>query len=583
MDIYSRENVTGHDQYLCSIAPRQRWEMSYVRPGHAEISDVLAFENTIPNISACLVHRQSALRALKAIRYRIVGDWVFYVTLLSEGRVAYCREQLNLHRRHATSIVTRLESRPIFHIERAGAHMHALLAASLGPSEADRMIELQNTAYDRLVNSRQPGAERRYLDLMQQILRETAQGRVAENARRVLVIIPDLHIGGGQMAGIRLANALAKRHYVWLYAVDHSEGHGSLAGTIDRRVGILPEGGFEQLASLLEAAQIEIISSHVWWADKLAFHLKRERPEVKWLITMHGCYERLLEEPNIDPWFRENAECLLNTADGIVYLADKNLEVFNYFGISTEASRVRKIYNGLEINGEISSINRRRSKNGSNARSFVLVGRGIEEKGWREAAEALRQTNSRLASEGRQLIELRFVGSGDYLAEMKQDYRFEDLPIRYVGSVSDVFPVLAEADVGLLPSCFPQESLPNAVAEYLVCGLPAIVSDMGEMPNMIASERGEAGIVIGFKRGRADVGALAGAMYTYAANPEVFAEHAQRTVVAARKFRMKHMIQQYSDLIGMCLTDADDLGNNPGEWRDRSYPLSDRVPGLFSG
>jgi glycosyltransferase involved in cell wall biosynthesis len=559
MNAYSEENLTGHEPHLRSVASLPRWETSYLRSGKAEISEVLAFENTIPNVSACLVRRAPALEALEGVtRYRTAGDWVFYLNLLRDGKIAYCREALNLHRRHTHSTITRLESQPIFHIERAGAHIRARAAGHLGPAEAERMIDRENKEFARLCDDGGAGANRGYLDLLQRMLREGDESGLDPEKRRVLVIIPDLHVGGGQMAGIRLANALAHRHYVSIFAVDHSAGYGSLADRIGSRVTRLPDGDFAQLLSFVEAAQIELISSHVWWSDKLAYRLKQGRPETRWLITMHGCYERILQEPEIDPWYYGNVKSVLSAADGIAYLADKNLTVFNHVKIPKRAGRIQKVYNGIDVPQEVSVAVKKKQQPGRVARSFVMVGRGIEEKGWKEAAEALRQTNARLAAERRQAITLTFVGSGDCLSEMRREDRYRNLPLQMQGAVSNVFPLLARADVGLLPSFFAQESLPNAVAEYLLCRIPAIVTRIGEVPAMIASEKGDAGTVIGFKNGRADVNALAAAMYTYATNAAIFGEHVDRTMPAAAKFGVDQMIHQYSKLTGIRLSSDDD-------------------------
>lgn len=559
MDGYSQEYREGHQVHLRSIGRLSRWEESYVRSGNDEIAEVLAFENSIPNISACLIHRESALPALKAAtRYKAVGDWVFYISLLKGGMVAYCHEQLNLHRRHPTSIISRLESQPIFHVERAGAHLKALTSANLDAAAVERMIRNQDAAFERLMADSPTIVDRSYLDLMQRSLRDIVSEQGTGHRRRILVILPDLHVGGGQLAGVRLANALAAAHYVWIYVVDRSQTDSSIVDRIDPWACILPEGGFEFLTSFLEAAQIEMVSSHVWWSDKLAFGLKQACPDVKWLITMHGCYERILKEPDIDPWFSKNAGKLLDTADGVIYLADKNLAVFNEFGIAIDPARVRKVYNGVSVPKALCETVRQRQLARRVARSFVLVGRGIEEKGWREAAEALVQVNSRLANEGHAQVELTFVGSGEFLSKLESELASTNAAIQFLGPVSDVFAVLKEMDVGLLPSFFPQESLPTVLIEYLVCGLPAIVTEIGETRQMLTFDGCEAGTIIGFERGRADVRALADAMYRYATNPDIFAEHGRRAALAMGKFTMENMFRAYSEVIGMRLTNGDD-------------------------
>ena len=174
-----------------------------------------------------------------------------------------------------------------------------------------------------------------------------------------------------------------------MYVVNHSAGHGSLASRVSRRVVVLPDGDLSQLLSFVEAAQIELINSHVWWSDKLAYDVKRERPEIRWLITMHGCYEQIIQKPQIDSWFFDNVTNLLACADGVAYLADKNLAVFEHFGIPVQAGKVRKVYNGITMPKEVFTVLNRKQLAGRVAHEFILTGRGIAEKGWHEAAEAL--------------------------------------------------------------------------------------------------------------------------------------------------------------------------------------------------
>jgi O-antigen biosynthesis protein len=256
MDANSHEHDAGHDAHLASVAPLKRWASSYIRSGREEIAEVLAFENTIPNVSACLVDRKAAVTAVEtALEFRTCGDWVFYLELLRQGKVAYHAEALNLHRRHGTSIIHRFEPEPIFHIERAAAHLLALEVGGLDLEAARRMIEREDREFERLVRPVRPEAGRSWLDVMQRRLVEHAAGEAPpggkNGAKNVLVILPDLHVGGGQMCGIRLANALAERHYVWVYVVDHSDGDGDLSGKLAEGVGLLPKMDFEQLAGIV--------------------------------------------------------------------------------------------------------------------------------------------------------------------------------------------------------------------------------------------------------------------------------------------------------------------------------------------
>ena len=135
---------------------------------------------------------------------------------------------------------------------------------------------------------------------------------------RVLIILPDMEVGGGQIAAIRLANSMAVDNTVFLVNARPDCYDSSLEETIDSRVLFL-EGtlgpsawatdreqgasthnnlaeGQARLSVLINLAKfhrIEIIHTHVWWADRLGFHLSQAM-KIPWVIHMHGSYEDLI-------------------------------------------------------------------------------------------------------------------------------------------------------------------------------------------------------------------------------------------------------------------------------------------------
>jgi glycosyltransferase involved in cell wall biosynthesis len=68
--------------------------------GKTEIKNSLAYYNTIPNISAVVFKKTSAaISALKeAEKYKLSGDWIFYIMLMATGKIYYSPKALNYHR-----------------------------------------------------------------------------------------------------------------------------------------------------------------------------------------------------------------------------------------------------------------------------------------------------------------------------------------------------------------------------------------------------------------------------------------------------------------------------------------------------
>ena len=97
------------------MAPNFRWsrdkektghyDSSYIKDGKTEVEEIMAVRCTIPNISAVVLRkRKELLKYLnEALKFTQVGDWYFYVQVLSDGKISYNRKSLNRFRVHSDS------------------------------------------------------------------------------------------------------------------------------------------------------------------------------------------------------------------------------------------------------------------------------------------------------------------------------------------------------------------------------------------------------------------------------------------------------------------------------------------------
>jgi|SRR5579871_3254472 len=78
------------------------WTNDFTNSGIDEISSYLKFRNTIPNASAVVFRNNVAteLEALINLKWKYSGDWFFWASLISKGKIAYCSEVLNGQRHH---------------------------------------------------------------------------------------------------------------------------------------------------------------------------------------------------------------------------------------------------------------------------------------------------------------------------------------------------------------------------------------------------------------------------------------------------------------------------------------------------
>jgi glycosyltransferase involved in cell wall biosynthesis len=312
---------------------------------------------------------------------------------------------------------------------------------------------------------------------------------------KIAMILADFSVGGGQLAGVRLANALAKLHDVYLVNARpwiESELTPDHIGSEVKVIETKSDGKHldrELLIAECRLLGIAVLHSHIWWADTLALQLK-EALNIPWVSTLHGCQELLFSQPNLDPDFWSLIRRFYQAIDGIAYLTSKNLVGVRLMKVPAFAS-VRKIFNGLD-----SSANPPRplEKTRPERFRFVLVSRSIPEKGWDTAIEAIAEVNRQRPD----IAELTLVGSGPFLeAAQNLAARYGVARIvRFLGHIEKPIEELKTCDVGILPTRFVSESLPNSIAEYMCCGLPVIASDVGEIPNMVAAGGYVAGTIL---------------------------------------------------------------------------------------
>ena len=81
------------------------WNHNYVNNGLDEINEYSFLNNTIANVSSCIIKNSDYSKILKeAGNYKQAGDWLLYVEIMSLGDIAYTDETLNYYRLHGNNV-----------------------------------------------------------------------------------------------------------------------------------------------------------------------------------------------------------------------------------------------------------------------------------------------------------------------------------------------------------------------------------------------------------------------------------------------------------------------------------------------
>ena len=114
----------------------------YVVNGREEIEKNLAVFNSIPNVSACVFkNTPSLVEYLKeAKKYKLSGDWYFYIKVAGQGKIAYSHKKLNRHRLSAGSVTGKTDFRTRFK-ELQQIHVEVLRTTKLSAATKKRIVE----------------------------------------------------------------------------------------------------------------------------------------------------------------------------------------------------------------------------------------------------------------------------------------------------------------------------------------------------------------------------------------------------------------------------------------------------------
>jgi glycosyltransferase involved in cell wall biosynthesis len=133
----------NYDSYL-RIVSETLWTTDRIADGTYEITHALAILNSIPNVSSILFRREYLADTVQQysadiISYKIAADYALYVRLLSFGKMAYSRANLNIHRRHPDSIIAKCQRKDL-HQEIISIQQWVMDRYSL-PSSTSRKID----------------------------------------------------------------------------------------------------------------------------------------------------------------------------------------------------------------------------------------------------------------------------------------------------------------------------------------------------------------------------------------------------------------------------------------------------------
>ncbi len=384
---------------------------------------------------------------------------------------------------------------------------------------------------------------------------------------KVVISVDSLHDGGAEMFAIRLANQLV--NICEVYFMEFEAGASQEKKLLQKLKPSIPffspdkhwllvsilflqkQIGLSKILSklffrlklilifrYLRKHKIHVINSHAIKQNYTFGLLKSKLTSLKFVLTLHGHYE-LLKAENL-ALYKASVLQDVNYVDELIYLSDEQLNNFKLAGFDTQ--KATRILNGFEIEKCFSTPSNL-NKNFNAPLSLMIHSRAIPEKGWKEAIEAF----FILKKKGYN-VKLTLVGTGEQYGILKELYSHPDL--LFVGFSNDVFEYIQSADIGLLPTYFYGESLPNSIVEYLSFGIPVIASNIGAIAQMLKVNDELAGDLIETSKGTPVKSELLSSIIEkYIINQEYLFSKRKLAFLAFEKFKMSSCVDAYNSAL----------------------------------
>lgn len=284
----------------------------------------------------------------------------------------------------------------------------------------------------------------------------------------------------------------------------------------------------------------DIVHSHYIKVDYLLCLLKR-RINFRHVVTVHGDYSSQYynhQKYGSSIWrsMSDKITTLRDSVDKWVLISEEQIYFFINV-INVDKGKIIKIWNGFSLNKktEEDSKNYFISKNHFN---ICMAGRGVKEKGWELAIEAMKLLPDD--------CDLYLIGDSSYLRSLKKK-TIHERRIFFVGFLENPSVFIEKCDVLIMPTLFPYESLPNIIIESLSVGIPVIATNTGEIKKMITDEESssKAGLLLEMIDGKIEIKHISERILELYYEREKLFNMKKVARIVSLKFSMENCVNSY--------------------------------------
>lgn len=513
------------EEYLHDIGGK-KYDHSHKISAHECVKNYFSKKNIIPNVSSCIFRRPLDFPLFNDNQWnhmKVCGDWIFYLYLIRGGYIYYTTKTTNYYRQHQSNTSVGLHSKDLYYQE------HQIVRKYLA-----KLYNIDSEGLNWMVSHLRNFWKQNRNDYSDEIFNQIFCNEeiIEEKSNR----LPNLAIccyafstGGGEKVPIDQANAL-KEAGLAITFIDCSgtTRNEAIRKKLRNDIPVISIGwDFSIIKHLFKELGIEYAHTHHASVD---CGIAENKPDhVKQIVTLHGMYETIPER-----YLKVQIPMLLKKVHQWLYIAEKNLSIMVEYGANRDM--FKKVFNAVPS----TPIERTRKEIikecGFRDDSIIaaIASRALPEKGWKSAYESIQRTRKATGKD----ICVIFIGDGPLYESMKKD---KNEWAYFAGYSNDVASFFNTADFVLLPSTYSGESFPLCILEAFQAGKPVIATNIGEIPNMVETTDGNAGIIIPIKNNEVDSESLDSAIKEYSEKNTIYKDACHCATIAAEKYSMHNL------------------------------------------
>jgi glycosyltransferase involved in cell wall biosynthesis len=313
---------------------------------------------------------------------------------------------------------------------------------------------------------------------------------------RLLQVVDTVDVGGAGKVALQGLRALVaagvsvtSSNFVYARPSRYSDLAREAGATVLllRQRSRLDYAFLDALVATAKRSGVNLVETHSFKASFVGWLVSR-RLQVPWIAFAHGWTS---ERVRVRAYNFLERRALLRQADHVVAVAD-NVEAL--LRDNGRKGPITVLRNGIERSpAPVGEQERRAARAALGLPADAFVGAAVGRLSHEKAVDLLLDAVARVAPSLPGLVVL-VAGDGRERAalESQRSRLGLDATVRFLGQLTEIRPVMAAADLLLLPSR--TEGLPNVALEALDAGLPILSTRVGAMPELVCD--GETGWLV---------------------------------------------------------------------------------------